>query len=329
MSGPPDISARPTGLVGGSALPGGVMMRTSRRVGVAVRHEPTGRIRSEGFEIRPPRGRWVRLPLARGLVAMHTALSTGKSAMQIGDRLRWEDLDAPEGPDDGPLGWLAKTLIVGGGALGILLEVLAFRVAPVVIAKQGGLTGAVFIVADAAIRLALLLGLLLGMSLLPSFRRILSYHGAEHQVIAAFEAGAPVTAAAAAGFTRFHPRCGTSFLVVSAVVSVGVYGAVLWATGNFSYLWLIGTRIVLAPLVTAIAFEAQRQASRLSGGRWRVLAAPGMWAQHLTTRPPARDELEVAVAALREALEPRGFPAAASGSPPDAVRVADVPAPAG
>jgi uncharacterized protein YqhQ len=144
--------------------------------------------------------------------------------------------------------------------------------------------------------------MLLCLSMLRPFRRILSYHGAEHQAIAALEAGAPLTAAAAAGFTRFHPRCGTSFLVVSAVVSVGVYGVVLWATGNFSYLALITTRILLAPVVTAIAFEFQRQAARLSDGPWRFLSAPGMWAQHLTTRPPGIDELEVAVAALREAL---------------------------
>jgi uncharacterized protein YqhQ len=177
---------------------------------------------------------------------------------------------------------------------------------PIVIAKGIGLTGAWFIVADAGIRLALLLGTLLVMSLFRPFRGILSYHGAEHQAIAAFEAGAPLTAAAAARYTRFHPRCGTSFLVVSSVVSVGVYGVVLWATGNFSYIALIATRIVLAPVVTAVAFELQRQAARLSNGPWRFLSSPGMWAQHLTTRAPGAAELEVAVVALREALEGHG-----------------------
>jgi uncharacterized protein YqhQ len=294
---------RTVGLVGGNALPGGVMMRTSRRVGVAVRQESTGDIVTEGFDIAPPSSRWARLPLARGVIAMRVALSTGKEAMMIGDRLRWAEEPEELAPEsDEPLGWWAKSLVVGGAIVGVVLQVLAFRVAPIVIAKQAGLTGAAFIVADAAIRLALLLGLLLGMSMLRPFRRILSYHGAEHQAIAAYEAGAPLTAGAAAGFTRFHPRCGTSFLVVSAVVSVGVYGFVLWITGNFSYLALILTRIILAPVVTAIAFELQRQAARVSGGRWRFLSSPGMWAQHLTTRPPGPEELEVAVAALQEAL---------------------------
>ena len=168
------------------------------------------------------------------------------------------------------------------------------------------------------------------MSMLRPFRRILSYHGAEHQAIAAYEAGAPLTAAAAAGFTRFHPRCGTSFLVVSAVVSIGVYGVVLWATGNFSYLALITTRIVLAPVVTAIAFEIQRQAARLSGGRWRFLSAPGMWAQHLTTRPPGAEELEVAVAALRRGARLHGATARVHRPGPLVpVAVTDLPSVAG
>lgn len=295
-----DQQPGPVGLVGGNALPGGVMMRTATRVGIAVRREGSGEIVTEGFDIEPPTGRWTGLPLARGVVAMRVALSTGKDAMLIGDRLRWGEDD--EAIEDPPLGWWAKVIVVLGAIIGVLLQVLAFRVAPVVIAKQAGLTGLAFIVTDAAIRLVLLLGTLLFMSFLRPFRHILQYHGAEHQAIAAYEAGAPLTAAAAAGFTRFHPRCGTSFLVVSAVVSVGVYGVVLWATGNFSYLALIATRIILAPVVTAIAFELQRQAARLSGGRWRFLSYPGMWAQRLTTRPPGHGELEVAVAALQQAL---------------------------
>ncbi len=302
MSTPTETPSPAIGLVGGNALPGGVMMRTSHRVGVAVRQEATGQIATEGFDLERPSGRWMTLPLARGIFAMRTALRTGKQAMLISDRLRWAGNDTDEQMSDEPLGWGAKALMVVGVVVGIALEILAFRVAPIVIAKEVGLTGLAFIVADAAIRLGLLLGMLLVMSALPPFRRILSYHGAEHQAIAAFESGGPLTASAAAGFTRFHPRCGTSFLVVSAAVSVGVYGVVLWATGNFSYVALIATRIVLAPLVTAIAFEFQRQAARLADGPWRFLSAPGMWAQHLTTRPPGIGELEVAVAALQEAL---------------------------
>jgi uncharacterized protein YqhQ len=306
-----------TAMVGGSALPGGVMMRTPARVGVAVREEGTGRIVTEGFDLEPPRGRWARWPLLRGVHAMRTAVRTGQQAMGLSERLRWGVADAADEEEDEGLGWAGKTLVVAGALVGMGLQILAFRVAPVVIAKEAGLTGAAFIVADAALRLLLLLGTLLVVSLFGPFRRILAYHGAEHQTIAAHEAGAPITAAAAAGFSRFHPRCGTSFLVVSAVVSIGVYGAVLAITGVFTYLALIATRIVFAPVVTAITFELQRQAARRANGRLRFLSWPGMAAQHLTTRRPGPEELEVAVAALHEALRP-----------PDGERAHD-PAPAG
>lgn len=299
----------PEGQVGGSALPGGVMMRTRDRVGVAVREEGTGRILSEGFAPPVPKGRWTRWPLMRGVVAMRTALSTGQQAMTVGERLRWGSELAAQGDAEGAseeegLGVWGRTLVVGGALIGAALQILAFRVGPIVVAKEIGLTGAAFVVADALIRLALLLGTLMVVSLFRPFRRILAYHGAEHQAIAAHEAGAPLTAGAAAGFSRFHPRCGTSFLVVSAVISIGVYGAVLALTGVFTYPALIATRLIGAPVVTAITFEFQRQAARLSDGPFRFLSAPGLLAQRLTTRPPGHDELEVAVAALHEALQP-------------------------
>ena len=293
-------------MVGGSALPGGVMMRTRTRVGVAVRREEDGAIVTEGFDLEPPSSRLARMPLMRGVMAIRSAVITGKRSMSIGERLRWAEVpsasdDAEEEPEG--IGFWGKTAIGIGGLLGAAIQIAAFRVGPVVIAKEAGLTGASFIIADAAIRLALLLGMLLLLSLFRPFRKILKYHGAEHKAIAAHEAGGPVTAAVAAGFTRFHPRCGTSFLVVSAVVSIAVYGAVLAVTGVFTYPALIATRLIGAPIVTAIAFELQRQAARLADTRYRFLSWPGMWAQRLTTAEPDPEELEVACAALAVALE--------------------------
>ena len=292
-------------MVGGSALPGGVMMRTRNRVGIAVRREDDGAIVTDSFELDAPAGRWARLPLLRGVVAIRTALSTGQRSMAIGERLRWEEVSRRGGEgEDGEegIGLLGKVAVGVGALLGAGLQIALFRIGPIVIAKEAGLTGAAFIVADALIRLGLLLGTLMLMSLLPPFRRILKYHGAEHQAIAAHESGAPVTAAAAAGFSRFHPRCGTSFLVVSALVSIAVYGAVLAVTGVFTYPALIATRLLGAPIVTAIAFELQRQAARRAHGRLRFLSWPGMAAQRLTTRPPGKEELAVACAALAVAL---------------------------
>ncbi|HEX2504113.1 MAG TPA: DUF1385 domain-containing protein [Miltoncostaeaceae bacterium] len=316
---------QPAGMVGGSALPGGVMMRTRTRVGVAVRREEDGAIVTEGFDLEPPTAPWTRMPLMRGVVAIRTALVTGQRSLAIGERLRWEEIaaasardssvaDAMESEVEGS-GFWTKVAVGVGALLGAGLQIALFRIGPVVIAKEAGLTGAAFIVADAAIRLALLLGMLWLLSLLPPFRKILKYHGAEHQAIAAHEAGSPLTAAAAAGFSRFHPRCGTSFLVVSAVVSIAVYGAVLAVTGIFTYPALIATRLIGAPIVTAIAFELQRQAAKLWGTRWSFLSLPGLWAQRLTTARPDHEELEVACAALAVALEvPVGARADASAA---------------
>ena len=304
------------------------MMRTRTRVGVAVRREEDGAIVTEGFDVEPPSGRWTRLPLMRGVIAIRTALTTGQKAMGIGERLRWEELGpvvATEGPPRGAaagddpgmlpagegLGVWGKVAVGAGALLGAGIQIAAFRIGPIVIAKEAGLEGAAFIVADAFIRLALLLGMLMLLSLFRPFRKILKYHGAEHQAIAAHEAGHALTAGAAAGFSRFHPRCGTSFLVVSAMVSIAVYGAVLAVTGVFTYPALIATRLIGAPIVTAIAFELQRQAAKRAGGPLGFLSWPGMWAQRLTTKPPDPSELEVACAALAVALEPLGAEEAA------------------
>lgn len=282
--------------VGGSALPGGVMMRTPARVGIAVRTEPAGDIVTETFAPGAPTGPWTRWPLMRGLVAVGTAMTTGRRAMETGERLRWGEDDRQ--PASGPA---VTAAVVGGALVGLVVQVLGYRVGPVVIAKELGLTGAAFIVADASIRLALMLTTLMAVSALPACRRLLRYHGAEHKAIAAFEAGAPLTPAAAAACSRFHPRCGTSYLVVSALVSIAVYGLVLAVTGVFTYTALIATRLVGGPVVTAIAFEIQRRAAG-RGGVWRLVSAPGLGAQRLTTREPGPGELAVAIAALEAAL---------------------------
>ncbi len=296
------------------------MMRTRDRVGVAVRREEDGEIVTEGFDLTPSTARWTRWPLMRGVVAIRSAVSTGQASMAVSERLRWEerrsDAEGDEGEpaDEEGIGFWGKIAIGLGALVGAGVQIAAFRIGPIVIAKEAGLTGASFIVADALIRLALLLGMLLLLSLLPPFRKILKYHGAEHQAIAAHESGSPLTAASSALFSRFHPRCGTSFLVVSAMVSIVVYGAVLAITGVFTYPALIATRLIGAPIVTALAFELQRQASRHAEGRLRFLSWPGMWAQRLTTAPPGHPELEVACAALAVALQaPDGAAARTDG----------------
>ncbi len=283
-------------------------MRTRERVGIAVRHEDTGEILTDGFDLPPRTQRWAAWPLVRGVLAIHMALSVGKRALTASEELRWSVVagadEEEEEEEEASLGFGARVLIVLSAFVGVGIQVAAFRIAPIVIAKEIGLTGAAFIVTDALLRLSLLLLTLWVLSRFRPFRRILGYHGAEHKAIAAFEAGRPLTVEAAAPFSRFHPRCGTSFLVVSALVSIAVYGAVLAVTGIFTYPALIATRIIGAPIVTAISFELQRRAAMRARGRLSFLSAPGLLAQRLTTAEPDAEELQVACAALSVALDP-------------------------
>lgn len=289
-------------LVGGNALPFGVMMRRGNRVAVAVRRLDD-EIAVKAFDAPAPffsRWRIARWPGIRALVALRASTATGRRAFDVMTRLM-----EPAGDEDGGRQISTRTAVLAaaaGAVVGFILQFVIFRLGPLVLAKEAGLTGASFILAEAGLRLAMLLGSLRLLALMPKARRILGYHGAEHMAIAAYEAGEPLEASRAAKQSRFHRRCGTSFLVGSALVSIAVYGAVLAVTGAFSYFALILTRIICTPFVAMISLEGQRLVSRGEGRLARLLSAPGMAAQRLTTADPEPGELEVACVALRAAL---------------------------
>jgi len=150
------------------------------------------------------------------------------------------------------------------------------------------------------LRLVLLLGYLWLIGRMPDIRRVFEYHGAEHKTIAAWEAGRPLVPDEVRGFSRAHPRCGTSFLLVVAVVAIVVFTAL----GSPPLWWRLTSRVVLVPVVAAIAYEAIR-----FGGihrHNRVVArlfAPNLWLQALTTREPDDEQIQVAIAAMEAARE--------------------------
>ena len=168
------------------------------------------------------------------------------------------------------------------------------------------------VVIEGFLRLFLLLGYLWLIGRLPDVRRIFEYHGAEHKTISAWEAGEPLTVDRVRPFSRAHPRCGTSFLLVVAVVAILLFTAL----GTPPFWWLLTSRIVLVPVVAAIAYEAIR-----AGGRYRHrrvvgwLFAPNLWLQSLTTREPGGEQMRVAIVAMEAALaqEAAGKAAAAPG----------------
>ena len=159
-----------------------------------------------------------------------------------------------------------------------------------------------FNLADGSIRMAIFVGFLYLISRWRDIHRVFEYHGAEHRVVFNFESGRPVTVENAQTFSTFHPRCGTSFLLVVMLVSIVVY--TLLPFDSFA-LKLLG-RIALLPLVAGLSYEAIRYAARRRSGLLATLTAPGLWLQRITTQPPSEEQTAVAIRALEGAMALEG-----------------------
>jgi uncharacterized protein YqhQ len=159
------------------------------------------------------------------------------------------------------------------------------------------------VLVEGLIRVTVFVAYLTVLSLIPSLRRVFQYHAAEHKAINAYEAGDELTPENAQRHSLIHPRCGTAFLLWVMVVSVFVYALI----GRPPLLWLVGSRIILLPVIAGIAYELIRFAGKHSDNRiLMTLLAPGLWLQRLTTREPTLDQLEVSIKALKEVLHLEG-----------------------
>jgi uncharacterized protein YqhQ len=229
---------------------------------------------------------------------------------------RSADLSCGDG-DEKPMGRMETALTL---IFALVMAVVLFVAAPHALALGmqwlglgGGMEGFTFHVWDGLYKFVMFIGYIAAISLLPDIRRVFQYHGAEHKTIHAFEAGGMVTVATARKGSRLHPRCGTTFLlfVLSlAIVLHAVFVPLLlmaWhpASAPLRHAGIVLFKIVLIVPVSAIAYELIRWSAALEGGFWaRILRGPGLFLQYLTTREPDDAQLEVAVAALREALGP-------------------------
>lgn len=197
------------------------------------------------------------------------------------------------------LGWkeLAVTF-----AIAMALAIVLFVVIPLAVVKYFEHIFSnpfVFNLVEGIIRIAIFLAYVSAISLIPDLRRVFEYHGAEHKVIHAYEAGEELDPANAERFTTLHPRCGTAFLFMVMVIAILVFSIV----GKPSLLWLVVSRIVGIPIVAGLSYEVIRFAGRHKDGFVaRVLLWPGLLLQRLTTREPSVEQVEVAIAALAEVL---------------------------
>jgi uncharacterized protein YqhQ len=156
-----------------------------------------------------------------------------------------------------------------------------------------------FNLVDGAIRIALFVAFIAGLSLFRDIRRVYEYHGAEHKVVFNFESGEPVEIANARRFTTLHPRCGTSFMIVIMLIATAVYTAI--PVHTFAMRLLV--RILLLPLIAGLSYELIRYSARHGKSLFALLARPGLWLQRITTREPNDEQLACSIRALSEAME--------------------------
>jgi uncharacterized protein YqhQ len=298
------LTAQRDSPVGGQAVMEGVMMRGVSTWAVAVRRE-SGAVDVESFPLVSWRRHHpvLRRPVVRGVVALAESLNIGFKALGI-------SANAQQPEDAEPIG---RAAWAGTLVLSLLFAVGLFFVVPVTLASlvKDQLGSAwLFWLVEGAIRTAIFLGYLGVMSRLRDLRRVFEYHGAEHKVISCFEAGEPLEPASAQRFSRLHPRCGTSFLLVVMIVAIFVFAPI----GLPAWYVLVPTRILGVPLIAGLSFELIKWAGRnRSHATVRAIMWPGMQLQRLTTREPDHDQLAVAIAALEAVLaveDPRAAGAA-------------------
>ncbi|HEV3474327.1 MAG TPA: DUF1385 domain-containing protein [Actinomycetota bacterium] len=293
---------------GGQAVLEGVMMRGRDHWAVAVR-KPDRDVHLEGHDIDSiaKRFRFLRWPGLRGVIALGQALSIGVKALTISANQSAEE-EAKLTPRQ-----MAFSLTIA-----MVIFIGVFVVFPAVVsnfAKNRVPSGILLNVAEGVFRVLLFLGYLWLIGRMKEIRRVFQYHGAEHKTIAAFENGAPLEPDSIDRFSTLHVRCGTNFLLIVMILTIFVFALF----GTPSLAWRIGSRLLAIPLIAGLAFELLRLGARFYRSPvMRALMAPGLWLQKITTKPPAPDQIEVAMAAfgkVREMEEAAGSATSSSARP--------------
>ena len=289
MPDAPDVAspaAPPPVRLGGQAVIEGVMVRAGDRWAVAARRRDGG-IAIHQDTVPGWTGIARRVPVGRGVLALGATVALGMRA------LSWSRSVADGGAP------ASRRSVITATALSVAVFVSVFALVPAAAARLLFDGGVGFAVAEAILRLALFVGYVAAIGRLPGIRRTFEYHGAEHQAIAAHEAGDILDLAHVRPYSPRHARCGTDFLMLVAVVAVVAFALV----SPSSWLVLAVSRLLLLPVVAGLAYEVLRVSDRPTVAPWlRPLMAPGLAAQRLTTRPPTDDQIEVAIAAVGAAV---------------------------
>lgn len=283
--------------VGGQAVIEGVMMKSPKNWTVAVRDQKGNiHIKKEKLTELP---KFLKLPVIRGVVALGQALSLGIKAIEFSASKAYE-----EESDEAIGKWTMSITIL----VSILLGIALFILLPLYITKLIGLlvhnvtdSSFLFNLTDGIVRIVIFLLYVILIGTWKELARIFEYHGAEHKVIHAYEAGKELTVENAKSYSPLHPRCGTSFLLIVMVVSIMVFSFI---PQHLPFLYKFLSRIILIPLIAGFSFEFLKFSARWENNAFMsILIQPGLLLQKLTTREPDEAQIEVALRSLIEVLE--------------------------
>ncbi len=291
--------------VGGQALMEGIMMRGPELVAVAVRRpDKTIDLHTEPVKHYA----WQKIPLVRGVCSMVESLTSGYKHLMRSAEISMGDDFVEEEPSKFDK-WLEEKLgdkMMGvvtavAGVLGVFLALALFMVLPTgIIGLLGKFVelGSWKTFLETLVKLVIFYGYMLLVSRMKEIHRVFCYHGAEHKTIACYEAGEELTVENVRKHTRFHPRCGTSFLVIVIIISFLVGSLLPWGSPLVRML----LKLLTLPVVMGIAYEIIKLAGKYDNVLTRIISAPGLWTQRLTTQEPDDSMIEVAIAAVTPVL---------------------------
>ena len=263
--------------IGGQAVIEGVMMRGPEKTAMAVR-QPNGEIALELWAGSPPTAWYKSTPFIRGIFNFIDMMKLGYKLMSV-----------------------VTTVAM---ILGVGIAVMLFMALPTALSKGVNyLAGGVFpnmglSFLEGGLKIIIFIIYLSMVRKMPEMKRMFSYHGAEHKTIACYEAKEELTIENVRKYTRFHPRCGTSFLLIVLIISILVFSVVTWQNG----LIRVALKILLLPFVVGIAYEIIKLAGRYDNWATRVISAPGLCLQRLTTNEPDDSMIEVAIASIKPVI---------------------------
>jgi hypothetical protein len=276
---------------GGQAVVEGVMMRGRKTMVTAVRR-PRGEL---AIDVQPLAtlysGRLRRTPLVRGIIVLIESLVLGIKSLFYSANAALEE---EEEKLSGGLVWIIMVVALG-------MAVALFFIVPLLLTRLLHISSSLlFNLVDGLIRVAIFIAYLKLVALMPDIKRVFAYHGAEHKVVNAYEAGVPLELEAVKKYSKAHMRCGTGFVFAVVIISIIVFALV----GLHSTWLMVLSRILLVPVIAALGYEVIYFGGRHASNRFvRIIMAPGLWLQALTTREPDDGQLEVAAAALKKVME--------------------------